>query len=222
VSRFTARQIVDRLDVPAERITVCSPGAPSWTPRADPRPDGPVLFVGTLEARKNVGTLLRAYARVRAAHRSAPPLVLVGRPTRDADEWLRIAEQPPLAGFVEFAGYVADERRRALFAHASMLVLPSYHEGFGIPVLEAMASGVPVVVSRRGALPEVAGDAGTLIDPDDEEALAAAILRYLTDPQAAREAAARGVRRAREYSWEASAQTLYDAYVRAIARRRAA
>ncbi len=222
VSRFTARQIVDRLDVPAERITVCSPGAPAWTPRAEPRPDGPVLFVGTLEARKNVGTLLRAYARVRRALATAPRLVLAGRPTPDADEWVRAAAEPPLAGSVEFAGYVPDERRRALFDGASMLVLPSYHEGFGIPVLEAMAAGVPVVVSCRGALPEVAGDAGAVLDPDDDEAFAAAMLRLLTDPGAAREAAARGIRRARDYSWDASAQTLYEAYTRAIARRRAA
>ena len=222
VSRFTARQIVDRLEVPSERITVCSPGAPPWTPRTEHRSAGPILFVGTLEARKNVGTLLRAYGRVRAQVPSAPRLVLAGRRTPDADAWLRMAVDPPLAGQVEYLGYIRDEERRGLFDSASMFVLPSYHEGFGIPVLEAMAAGVPVVVSRRGALPEVVGDAGALVDPEDEEGLAAAMVRYLTDSQAATDAAARGVRRAREYSWDASAQTLYDAYARAIARRRAA
>jgi alpha-1,3-rhamnosyl/mannosyltransferase len=93
-----------------------------------------------------------------------------------------------------------------------MLVLPSHLEGFGLPVLEAMTAGIPVIVSNRGALPEVAGDAGQIVEPDDPEGFAEAMRRYLDDPACAADAVARGLARARTYSWDASARTLLAAY----------
>jgi glycosyltransferase involved in cell wall biosynthesis len=101
-----------------------------------------------------------------------------------------------------------------------MLVLPSHNEGFGLPALEAMTVGVPVVASNRGALPEVLGDAGTFVEPEDAAGLAAAMRRYLVDPAAAAAAAERGLVQAREYSWDKSAAALYVAYAAAIERRR--
>ena len=98
-----------------------------------------------------------------------------------------------------------------------MLVLPSFNEGFGLPVLEAMTVGVPVVASTRGALPEVLGDAGLLVDPDDHEALADAMERMLTDSDLARLSAARGVRRTRLFDWTSSARALRGAYDEALA-----
>jgi len=177
--------------------------------------------MGTLEPRKNVGVLLRAYARLIARMPSPPALVLAGPATDAAAQWLKEISEPPLAGHVQHLGYVRPERRYELYCDASMLVLPSHLEGFGLPVLEAMTVGVPVIVSRRGALPEVAGDAGVLIEPDDDVGLAAAMQRYLDDPSAAAAASARGIARARQYSWDASAAALYGAYSDAVSRRRA-
>jgi len=212
VSQFTAGEVERRLGVPRSRILICPPGAPAWTPRAAGRPDGPILFMGTLEPRKNVGALLEAYAALVADMPDAPPLWLAGGATDAAAPWLQRIAQPPLAGRVEHLGYITSERRYDLYARASMLVLPSHLEGFGIPVLEAMTAGVPVIVSNRGALPEVAGGAGQVVEPDDVRELAAAMRRYLQDPSSAGDAAARGVARARAYSWDASAKTLIDAY----------
>jgi glycosyltransferase involved in cell wall biosynthesis len=216
VSRFTAAEVERRLDVPRDRIIVCSPGAPPWRPREAHVPRGPILFMGTLEPRKNVGTLLRAYRRLLERQPDAPPLWLAGGVTEAAAAWMRELLEPPLAGRARHLGYVAADRRYGLYIQASMLVLPSHLEGFGLPVLEAMAAGVPVIASRRGALPEVAGDAALLVEPDDADGLAAAMLRYLEEPATAEAAVQRGVARARHYSWDASAATLYDAYVKAM------
>jgi glycosyltransferase involved in cell wall biosynthesis len=218
ISAFTSGEIVRRLGVAADRITIVSPGAPAWPPRPHPRPDGPILFMGTLEPRKNVGVLLEAYARLITAVPSAPRLVLAGMATAESERWLRDIARPPLAGRVEHLGYVDPDQRPALYASASMLVLPSHLEGFGLPVLEAMTVGVPVIVSRRGALPEVAGDAGVVIEPEDADGFAAAMRRYVEDPALAAAAVERGRRRSQAYSWDASARTLLDVYANAIRR----
>jgi alpha-1,3-rhamnosyl/mannosyltransferase len=124
-----------------------------------------------------------------------------------------------LDGRVQFRGYIESSERQSLYARARMLVMPSFDEEFGLPVLEAMACGVPVVVSNRGALPEVAGDAATPVDPDDAEGLAAAMMRLL-DPEPASDAAERGLRQAVRYSWSACASAAFAAYRAAAADRR--
>lgn len=219
VSRFTASEIERRLGVGRDRIVVCSPGAPEWTSRAAQAPRGPILFMGTLEPRKNVGLLVNAYARLLATTPDAPPLWLAGGLTDAAGPWLRMIADPPLAGRVQHLGYIASDRRYDLYAQASMLVLPSHLEGFGLPVLEAMTAGVPVIVSDRGALPEVAGGAGQVVDPDSPDDLASAMHRYLSHPDEANAAVERGLRRARNFSWDRSAEALRDAYDAAVARR---
>lgn len=212
VSEFTAREIVRRFGVARDRIVLCPPGAPRWTPRAQPVPRGPILFVGTLEPRKNVGTLLKAYAMLLERDPSVPPLWIAGGRTEASGPWLRAIEEPPLAGHVKYLGYIQSDDRYALYVQSSMLILPSHLEGFGITAVEAMAAGVPTVLSRRGALPEVAGDAAAFVEPDDIPGLAAAMRRYLEDPEAAAVATARGLARAARYSWDASAATLLDCY----------
>jgi glycosyltransferase involved in cell wall biosynthesis len=219
ISQYTAGQIRDRLDVTPERIVVCPPGAPSWAPRETPAPVGPILFVGTIEPRKNVPALLRAYERVAARRPDVPPLVLAGRSVEQSPEILAGTESPDLAGRVRYLGYVSDGERQRLYREASMLVLPSLEEGFGMPALEAMTVGVPVVASRRGALPEVVGDAGTLVDPLDGQALADAIEATL-DPARSDAHARAGIVRARRFSWSDSAATLLEAYRWAVARKR--
>ena len=145
----------------------------------------------------------------------APRLVLAGHTTPASARWEARAKEAPLAGHVEITGYVDTARRIDLFADARMLVLPSYEEGFGLPVLEAMACGIPVVVSSRGSLPEVAGGAAAPIDPDDAEALAAQ-MRALLDDATADSAAQRGLRQASHYSWAACAAAARRAYASAM------
>jgi glycosyltransferase involved in cell wall biosynthesis len=217
ISAFTAGEIERRLGVPRDRIVICSPGAPPWKPRSAPAPRGPILFVGTLEPRKNVGALLGAYAKLREMDPAAPPLWLAGGATEASTAWLRAIAEAPLKGHVTHLGYIEHDRRYDLYAQASMLVLPSHLEGFGMTVLEAMTAGVPAIISNRGALPEVAGDAAQIVEPDDVQGLAAAMKRYLDDPALASAATDRGLRRAARYSWDASARALLAAYAGVLA-----
>ena len=259
-SAFTAAEVERRLGVPRDRIAVCPPGAPDWTPRAAAPKDGYVLFFGTLEPRKNVGGLLDAYERLvtgpaeagpyERGHRDAgmradarvpdayggrrfngadvsavagaarvPDLVLAGKATADADGWLERIEKPPLKGVVRHIGYVDPADRRALYAGARLLVLPSFDEGFGMPVLEAMSLGVPVVAANRGSLPEVIGDAGPLVNPERPVEIANAIARVLNDEAYASSCTARGLARARTFRWDRTAHRVYETYRQAIERR---
>ena len=219
VSHFTATEVQRQLGVPIDRISVCPPGAPDWTPRLATPENGYVLFFGTLETRKNVGGLLDAYERLVVARRrqpSVPELVLAGKATDAAQPWLDRIRHGPLAGRVRHIGYVEPADRRALYEGARLLVQPSFEEGFGIPVLEAMTLGVPVVASHRGALPEVLGDAGLLVDPADAEEMASAIHRMIDDDAFAAACGGQGVLRSRQFTWELTARRVFDAYQQAI------
>ena len=224
ISKFTAREVERELGIAVDRLTVCTPGAPDWPPRASRPVDGYILFLGTLEPRKNVGGLLDAYDRlldrVSPAGNRIPDLVLAGKATDESRPWLERIARPPLAGRVRHIGYVDPADRRALYEGAQFLVQPSFEEGFGLPVLEAMTLGVPVVASDRGALPEVLGDAGPLVDPRDPQALAAAMARMIDDDGFAGACAAKGVQRSHDFSWERSAESAFDAYQRASECRR--
>jgi glycosyltransferase involved in cell wall biosynthesis len=222
-TQYGKKQVADRLGVADNCIYVCPPGAPSWNTLGRephlPR-DGCVLFVGTLEPRKNIGILLDAYARLLNCGVSPPRLVLAGRATPAASEWLTRITMAPLAGHVTHAGYVRNDEREALYRSARLLVMPSLDEGFGLPALEAMSAGIPVIVSTRGSLPEVVGGAGALVDPDDAAALADAIARGFQDEAWAVRAAQAGLERAQGFSWIDSAETLRRAYTDAVQRRR--
>ena len=222
ISDHSKAQVEQRLSVPPERVAVCRPGVPSWIPgpRRQPAAGAPghILFVGTLEPRKNVPALLAAYRVLVERQPSAPPLVLAGQATPAADAWLAEAQAPPLKGRVIVEGYVSNERRAELYAGASVVVLPSLDEGFGLPALEAMALGIPAITSNVGALPEVVGDAGILVDPADVRGLALALERVSTDPALASRMRDAGIVRAREFSWPASARALLDAYRDALRR----
>jgi glycosyltransferase involved in cell wall biosynthesis len=219
-SAHTAGEVHQLLEVPRGAITVCRPGAPPWPARRAVPPKGYLLFVGTLEPRKNIGGLLDGYERLLQQRPDAPPLLLAGRTTPAASRWLARLGTPPLRDRVRHLGYVTDEARQQLYEGARVLVLPSFNEGFGLPVLEAMTVGVPVVASTRGAIPEVLGDAGLLVEPDDPDALADALDRLLGDDALAAASASRGVRRSLSFNWRASAEALHEAYRQAVATRR--
>ena len=217
-SHYAAGEVTRELQLARDRVHVCPPGPPSWAAAVrQRRPDvaDHILFMGTLSLRKNVGTLLEAYARLREQVPDAPPLVLAGHRTPASARWEARSEQPPLKGHVAITGYVTTEQRIALYEGARMLVLPSYEEGFGLPVLEAMACGVPVVVSSRGSLPEVAGPAATPVDPDDVDGLTSR-MRELLDRHVAAPASARGLAQAACYSWTACAEAALRAYASAM------
>jgi glycosyltransferase involved in cell wall biosynthesis len=219
VSRFTKAEVERLLDVPADRISVCSPGGPAWTARSSQPRDGYVLFFGTLEPRKNVGALLDAYEELASRRRSVPELVLAGKATEQSGPWLERIARAPLNRVVRHIGYVAPERRESLYAGARMLVQPSFEEGFGLPVLEAMTAGVPVVAANAGALPEVGGDAVLLVSPSDPSETASAIERLLDDDGLVAGCVGRGLARAARFSWAHTATATLDAYDRALARR---
>ena len=217
-SQYAAGEVMRELQIDPARLHVCPPGRPSWSDEVRARRTTSrrehILFMGTLSLRKNVGTLLEAYSLLRASKADAPPLVLAGHGTPASARWEARCEQPPLKGHVEITGYVDLATRIDLYEHAAMLVLPSYEEGFGLPVLEAMACGVPVIVSSRGSLPEVAGPAATPIDPDNAEAFAREMHAVLDDDPSDR--IARGLAQASRYSWSTCAAAARHAYQSAI------
>ena len=211
-SEYTRRLVETRLEVPADRVTVCYPGSPAWRVREEPSVPGPILHVGTIEPRKNVPALIDGYLALEPDCPDAPPLVFAGRLAIPAS-----SSGPN----VHFLGYVSDDERLRLYREASMLVIASWDEGFGMPALEAMAIGLPVVAANRGSLPEVLGGAGLLIDPDDPLTIASAMRRLLDDPALRREQAAKGVKRASDFNWDNSADRLFRAFREAVARRAA-
>ncbi len=170
------------------------------------------IHLGTLEPRKNVERLIEAYDRVRAQRRSLPQLVLVGKLGWKSEGILETIRAKRGDGDVVHAGYV--ERREAvlLLRGASACLYPSLYEGFGLPVLEAMAAGTPVVTSDGSALPEVVGDTGLLVDPYDVESIASAIHSLLDDEPAARQRADNARLRAQGMTWDESAAKLERVY----------
>jgi glycosyltransferase involved in cell wall biosynthesis len=216
ISDYSRRQIHATLGVGDDRIVVCRPGVPSWIQGPAPQnPDlarGYILFVGTLEPRKNVQGLLAAYRVLVERDPLVPRLVLAGRVTPAAAGWVAEANAPPLAGRVDVLGYVEDQQRGGLYRGARVLVLPSFDEGFGLPALEAMALGIPVVASTSGALPEVVGEAGLLVNASDIRGLADAVHAVVTDQALAARLRQNGIERAARFSWPESALALLHAY----------
>jgi len=227
VSEATARDLRFHFPAVAERLRVVPEGVdPSFRPGSEDEvaairaeleaPRGYLLYVGTLEPRKNVETLLNAWERLHGERDEPPPLVLAGdtgwrnRPLRRRLERLR-------PHGVRLLGRVEPERLVRLFQGASAFCYPSLYEGFGLPPLEAMACGVPVVASRAASLPEVVGDAGLLVEARDSRALAAEVGRVLDDPELAAELSQRGRQRAAGFTWEKAAAAM-EAVLREVLR----
>ncbi len=177
---------------------------------------GYVLHVGTFSYRKNIPTLLRAISRLRSKGKwGARQLVLAGSQSagmKGAQEIYDTIRELDLGSSVVLAGYVPDEHVAGLYAQASVLVMPSLYEGFGFPVLESMAVGTPVIASNVSSLPEVAGDAAMLFPPQDELALADALEDVLENASTVAELRRRGLARAREFTWQRTADETVKVY----------
>jgi glycosyltransferase involved in cell wall biosynthesis len=186
-----------------------------------------LLYLGTLQPRKNLARLIEAFARVRAllpgqeasssigegSQESGPlQLVLAGKRGWLYDDLFQRVDQLGLVGQVIFPGYVAPEDKAALISGALALVHPSLYEGFGMPVLEAMACGTPVLTSRASSLPEVTGDAALLVDPLDVEDIASGLLRLVTDDGLRRWLVERGYTQVHRFSWRQAASQLWEVF----------
>ena len=183
-----------------------------------------ILYVGGISPHKNLDALLRAAAIVRKDEPNGWHVVLVGDYQGDSflgcyQELKELARSLALDEHVTFTGFVPDDDLALLYNASTMLALPSKGEGFGLPVVEAMACGLPVVASNRNSLPEVLGGAGLLFDPDSDQALAACILRLLREPDLRADLRARGLVRAAAYTWSAGADTMVDVLEEAAGKR---
>lgn len=224
VSESTKRDTVRLLGVPESKITVIYEAAhPLFTPVTNEEaldriraryhlPSEFILFVSTIEPRKNLPTLLRAFRRLRDNYKSQAILAIAGNRGWLAEEVDAVLEELKLGDAVRFLGGVANEELVYLYNAARLFVLPTFYEGFGLPPLEAMACGTPVIVSKVASLPEVVGDAGMLVDPADVEGFTVAMWRVLTDENLRREMRAKGLKRVATFSWERAARETLKVY----------
>ena len=166
------------------------------------RPGGYGLCVSTLEPRKRISELLRAWRALPSSLRDAFPLVLCGGPGWRNEDLLEEVQRAVAEGWVIHLGFVDEMLLPQLYAGAALFVYPSIYEGFGLPPVEAMASGIPLMVSRHSCLPEVCGDAPLYFDPDDDGAFRSGIEQSLTDAAWRAQSAARGLARSKLYSWD--------------------
>jgi glycosyltransferase involved in cell wall biosynthesis len=175
-------------------------------------PDGYILYVGTIQPRKNINTLIEAYQLLKQQRNTMPKLVIVGRKGWLYDSLFARISELGLANEVLFTGFVPDEELPFLYDGARLFAYLSFFEGFGLPPLEAMACGIPVVTSNTTSLPEVVGDAGLTVPPAEVDRVAAAIARILDDAGFAKQLGLRGKERAQLFSWEAAARETLEIY----------
>ena len=231
VSAFTRDEIARRLGVPARKIAVVHNGVDgAFRPlpaeavarfRAEQRlPERLILCVGTLEPRKNLDGLVRAYALLRQQAPDTPPLMLAGATGWGFQPLFGLVEELGLKEHVHFPGFVPQADLPLWYAAADVFVYPSLYEGFGLPPLEAMACGAAVIASSASSLPEVIGDAGLLVPPRDYGAIADALQRVLTDATLREDLRQRGIARAAEFTWQRTAEATASVYRDVLAGRR--
>jgi glycosyltransferase involved in cell wall biosynthesis len=223
-SHATRLDLIKLLNVPEEKITVVwlAPNARVYRPLnpaevAQVRgrlqlPERFILFAGTLEPRKNVAGLLRAYRLLRDRNPRSPDLILAGSRGWLFDETRALIDELRLREHVRWIESPPDRDLAALYSAATIFVLPSHYEGFGLTVLEAMACGAPCVISDRGSLSEIAGGAAKEVDPDDILELAEALAGVLNDEQLQQQLRRKGLERAAQFSWERCASETLDVY----------
>jgi alpha-1,3-rhamnosyl/mannosyltransferase len=224
ISKDSGQALQRWFDVPSERITTTYLAAddrfkPHTTELLQPAlakmdltPQGYVLCVGTLEPRKNLSTLFAAFAGLPEPLRKRYPLVVAGMSGWNTDDLMKSAQALIRSGELRLLGYVKDELIAPLYAGASVFCYPSRYEGFGLPALEAMASGVPVLTTNRTSLPEVVGSAGLMVDPDDVGSMRDSLRNLLEDRDLAMRLAAAGLERSTTFSWNRCALETLKVY----------
>ena len=175
-----------------------------------------ILSLGTLEPRKNIPTLLKAFAGI--MDQIPHHLVLVGQKGWKWEPIFREIERPNLKDRVHWVGYVSDQERVSFYNAADFLAYPSWYEGFGMPLLEAMQCGCPVITSRVSSMPEVVGEAGLLIDPHRVEDLQGAMLRLAHEPELREKLRTAGFEQAKKFSWETSARITLEVFEKVMER----
>ena len=176
------------------------------------------LFIGTLQPRKNVNKIIEAFEQLSPEIQKEHPLVIVGREGWSSEDVVKKIHRLVDLGVAHWLGYVSFADKVVLLQSAISLVFPSLYEGFGLPVLEAFASRLPVITSNTSSLPEVAGDAAYLVDPLDAEALKDAMNRVITHPELSKNLAEKGYLRASQMTWESCAKKTLDVYRNCISR----
>lgn len=229
VSSFTATELQKYLGLPAERFCVVHQGvSPDFHPHTQAESaairqrflregERMLLHVGHTQPRKNLPTLLQALALLRQQGIQGILVQIGGQ--ADASQ-KQLVQELELEQVVHFVGYVPDQDLATFYSAADVFVFPSLYEGFGMPVLEAMACGTPVVASNAASLPEVVGDAALTVDPRDAEGLAEAIERVLSDLALAAELRQRGLVRAGRFTWERTAQATLEVYCKILEKTR--
>jgi len=175
-----------------------------------------LLFVGTIEPRKNIGRIVQAFERIAEGHPELA-LVLAGKLGWHTDEIVAAIANSPVHSRIHHLGFVSEIEKSALLSNCEMLVYPSLYEGFGLPVLEAMAAGAPVITSNLSSMPEVAGDAAVLVDPSSTDAIAAAMKRILDSKGLAEERREAGYRQVALFTWRRTAELTYRLYLEMLA-----
>jgi len=231
-SQSTRGDLIELLGVPAERIAVVYEGVDGRFARVeDPErrsatraryelPLHYLLFVGTIGPRKNVVRLIEGYAQARAERADLPPLVVAGGRGKDVERVVRAVAACGVEPHVRFLGYVEHEDLPALYSGADVFVLPSLYEGFGLPVLEAMACGAPVVAGNNSSLRELVADRGFLVDAMRPSQIAGGILWALTDRNLREQYVRNGLAFARQMTWERCARETLEVYREAVEERR--
>ncbi len=222
VSEFSRLDIIEALGVPADRVSVVYNGiaAPKNSMGGTPLPretlPGRIAYVGRRDPYKNIDGLIRAFAALRGRVPFAT-LQIVGATDRRYRGAEQLATTLGLGSAVEFSGYLDEASLDKAYRQAAVFVFPSFYEGFGLPPLEAMARGVPVVASNRASIPEILGDAALLVDPADVAAMATAITRVLTERDLAEGLAVRGLRRVKQFSLVEQGRGTINIYKRVLA-----
>lgn len=232
VSESTKHDLEESLSAPTERIDVIYPGiAPDFQPIRDKErlaafraahslPERYLLFLGTLEPRKNLIGLVEAYALLRQQHEDTPILVLAGAKGWYYEELFERVKALNVQDSITFAGYVAREEQPLWYSGAEAFVYPSLYEGFGIPVVEALACGVPTVTSNVSSLPEAAGTLALTVDPTDRSAMAQAMRHILTDQTLRERTLVEGPMWAGRFTIDNMAQKYSETYHKAAERAR--
>ncbi len=228
ISRFTKNKIINKFRVEESKIRVVYLGFDHhfWQQISEAQlfrlkskyklPSSFILFVGALERRKNLPSLIKAL-KIIHAQRVSIPLFLIGPKGEAYNQIKEEIKRQSLSDWVKMLGYIQEEELKGFFRLATLLVVPSLEEGFGLPVVEALASGLPAVISRGGALPEVAQEAALYFNPLQPEDIANQILRVLRDKKLAQSLIAKGRQRAKDFSWLKTASQTLDFYYQVAA-----